>query len=276
MIDSFEVMLDKVLDSSRFPTGTLREAGRYAVLGGGKRVRPQLLMSVSTLSGAPLEPALIPACAIEMIHTYSLIHDDLPCMDDDDVRRGKPSLHKAFSEAEALLTGNFLLTYAFELLSAAPSLSAQQRLELIQTISYRIGAWGMLGGQELDLRWEPLHATEELLRDVHRRKTGALIQACVECGLIIGQPKGALQLKKLGVLLGDLFQILDDLQDPDDLIQGRPTLLAFGGAEKAQKTAENLYRQIKALSKPWAGSSLEKLISYWNPALKKNRKIDMP
>lgn len=265
MIQSFEFILDDLLHPSRFPDGILVDAARYATLGGGKRLRPQLLMAVSTLSGNPLEPALVPACAIEMIHTYSLIHDDLPCMDDDDSRRGRPSLHKAFTEGQALLTGNFLLTYAFELLATAPHLSSDQRLQLIQTISHHIGAWGMIGGQELDIRWDPKAATEASLKDLHQRKTGALIQASVECGLIIGQPENGSQLKKLGALLGQLFQLLDDLQDPQDLIEGRPTALAVYGIEKTQALVEDLYQQIVTLCSPWQGSTLEKLLDYWKP-----------
>ncbi|MGH2638129.1 MAG: polyprenyl synthetase family protein [Rhabdochlamydiaceae bacterium] len=266
MIESFEFLLDELLHPSRLPHGILTDAARHATLGGGKRLRPQLLMAVSTLSGKPLEASLAPACAIEMIHTYSLIHDDLPCMDDDDTRRGRPSLHKVFTEGQALLTGNFLLTYAFEILSTAPHLTSEQRLQLIQTISYRIGAWGMIGGQELDLRWSPETATEELLKDLHHRKTGALIQASIECGIIIGEPSEPLQLKKLGILLGELFQLLDDLQDPQDLIEGRPTALALWGAQKTQRIAEELYQQVLSLSRPWQGSHLEKLLPYWSPS----------
>lgn len=267
MLETFEFLLDELLHDNRFPLGVLCQAGRYATLGGGKRLRPQLLMAVSTLNDKPLEPSLVPACAIEMIHAYSLAHDDLPCMDDDDVRRGKPSLHKVYTEGQALLTGNFLLTYAFELLTTAPHLTPDQRLQLIQTLSHRAGAWGMIGGQELDLRWNSKLITEESLKDLHRRKTGSLIQAAVECGIIISEIPDCLQLKKLGVLLGDLYQLLDDLQDPQDLLEGRPTALALWGTEKTRKMAETLYEQALFLTRPWEGSDLEKLLTYWNPSL---------
>ncbi len=267
MLETFEFLLDELLHDTRFPAGILTDAARYATLGGGKRLRPQLLMAVSTLNSQPLEPSLVPACAIEMIHAYSLAHDDLPCMDDDDFRRGKPSLHKVYTEGQALLTGNFLLTYAFELLSTAPHLTTDQRLQLIQTLSHRCGAWGMIGGQELDLRWNSERITEDNLKDLHRRKTGALIQAAVECGIIIGEIPQPLQLKKLGVLLGDLYQLLDDLQDPQDLIEGRPTALALWGTEKTRKIAESLYEQALFLTRSWEGSDLERLLSYWNPTL---------
>ena len=266
MLETFEALIDELLHETRFPPGILCQAARLATLSGGKRLRPQLLMAVSTLNGKPLEPALMPACAIEMIHNYSLIHDDLPCMDDDDIRRGKPSLHKVYTEGQALLTGNFLLTYAFELLSAAPQLRADQRLQLIQTLSHRVGAWGMIGGQELDLRSSSELITEVGLKDLHRRKTGALIQAAVECGIIIAQIDEPLQLKKLGVVLGDLYQLLDDLQDPQDLLEGRPTALALWGAQKTRKLAESLYEQALFLTRPWEGSELEKLLDNWNPA----------
>ncbi len=265
MIETFEFLLDELLHPSRFPPGPLIDAARYAVLNGGKRLRPQLLIAVGTLHGKPLEPSLAPACVIEMIHAYSLIHDDLPCMDDDDVRRGKPSLHKVYTEGQALLTGNLLLTYAFETLCTAPHLTPHQRLQIIQTISHRVGAWGMIGGQELDIRSEtPM--TEETLKDLHRRKTGALIQACVECGIIINESPDAPQLKKLGILLGDLYQLLDDLQDPQDLIEGRPTALALWGSEKTKKIAEDLYQQALFLCSPWQDSELVRLLSYWNPS----------
>ncbi len=266
MIETFEFLLDELLHPSRFPAGPLIDAARYAVLGGGKRLRPQLLMAVSTLHDKPLEPSVAPACVIEMIHVYSLIHDDLPCMDDDDFRRGKPSLHKVYTEAQALLTGNFLLTYAFETLCTSPHLTPTQRLQLMQTISHRVGAWGMIGGQELDLRFQTESMTEESLKNLHRRKTGALIQACVECGIIISESPDATQLKKLGVLLGDLYQLLDDLQDPQDLIEGRPTALALWGSEKTRKIAENLYDQARFLCSPWQESELFELLSYWNPS----------
>lgn len=267
MLETFEFLLDELLHDTRFPPGILCDAARYATLGGGKRLRPQLLMAVSTLHGKSVELALVPACAIEMIHAYSLAHDDLPCMDDDDVRRGKPSLHKVYTEGQALLTGNFLLTYAFEIVSTAPHLTTDQRLQLIQILSHRSGAWGMIGGQEFDLRWNAELMREESLKDLHRRKTGALIQAAVECGIVIGEIPEPLQLKKLGVLLGDLYQLLDDLQDPQDLLEGRPTALALWGTDKTRKIAESLYEQALFLTRPWEGSDLEKLLSYWNPTL---------
>lgn len=265
MLEQFEFLLDELLHPSRFPAGVLAEAARYAVLGGGKRLRPQLLMHVATLSGSPLQPALVPACAIEMIHAFSLVHDDLPCMDDDDVRRGRPSLHRVVTEAQALLTGDFLLAYPFEIISTAPHLSAEQKLEIIQTVSHRVGAWGMIGGQELDIRWSQEPPSENNLRDLHRRKTGSLIQASVECGLIINPLTEAPLIKKLGVLLGDLYQLLDDLQDTQDIIEGRPNALSLWGAEKAQAMAERLYEEICDISHPWHNSSFNQLISLWDP-----------
>lgn len=265
MLDRFESLLDELLHPSKFPEGVLAGAARYATIGSGKRIRPRLLMATSVLSGQPLDPSLIPACALEMIHTYSLIHDDLPCMDNDDIRRGKPSLHKVFTEGQALLTGNFLLTYAFELLANAPYLTDSQRLQLIQIVSKRCGAWGMIGGQELDIRWDPKMATEASLKDLHRRKTGALIQASVECGIVIGEPKSAARLNHLAALLGELFQLLDDLQDRHDLAYGRPTALAIWSIEKAEQEARALYSQIQSLILPWKHSELEQVISDWQP-----------
>jgi geranylgeranyl diphosphate synthase type II len=187
----------------------LGEAARYAVLGGGKRIRPRLVMAAADLYGAPVEHSLFPACALELIHSYSLIHDDLPCMDNDDFRRGKPSLHKVYGEAHALLVGDFLLTLAFELLASSPYLTPLQRLQLVKTLAFRAGGDGMIGGQALDLAEHP--NTEE----IHRKKTAALFIAACEFGGIIGDHSDLDFLREFGENLGLAFQLLDDLVDGD-------------------------------------------------------------
>ena len=187
----------------------LGEAARYAVLGGGKRIRPRLVIAAAELYGAPVEHSLLPACALELIHSYSLIHDDLPCMDDDDFRRGKPSLHKVYGEAHALLVGDFLLTLAFELLTGSPHLTPLQRLELIKTLTLRAGGDGMIGGQVLDLAQ---HSNTE---EIHRKKTAALFIAACEFGGIIGDHSDLEFLREFGENLGLAFQLLDDLADGD-------------------------------------------------------------
>jgi geranylgeranyl diphosphate synthase type II len=211
-----EEKLAELLDSNLFPPGKLAEAARYAVLSGGKRLRPQIVLATAELFGASKEKALVPACAIELVHSYSLIHDDLPCMDDDDFRRGVPSLHKAYSEGQALLTGDFLLNYAFELLAKAPDLTAQQRIDLIGTLSYRGGAHGMIGGQEMDIDGQIFDVTT--LLDVNRRKTAALFTAAFEFGGIIAEVDDLSRLQSIGEQYGLLFQLLDDLADGDGMV----------------------------------------------------------
>lgn len=186
---------------------TLYEAARYS-LQGGKRLRPQLLFAVLDAFQIPMDMGLLPACALEMVHTYSLIHDDLPCMDNDDMRRGKASLHKAFQESDAVLTGNFLLTYSFEILTRAPNLSDEERCALIRTLSQRAGAEGMLGGQILDLE------KNEGWKDTYLQKTSALFAASLEFGAIIARVPTK-PFRELGEYFGLAFQLLDDLSDQD-------------------------------------------------------------
>jgi len=177
-------------------------------LEGGKRLRPLLLLAVLETYDVPIEKGLYPAAALEMIHTYSLIHDDLPCMDDDDMRRGKPTLHKAYPESHAVLTGDFLLTYAFETICNAPGLSEREQLDLIHILSNRAGSKGMVGGQLLDIEGS------ENWEEMNRKKTGALISAALQCGGILAG--GDLDLlTRIGVALGLVYQLVDDLIDGD-------------------------------------------------------------
>ncbi len=196
----------------------LFEAARYSLLSpSAKRLRPLLLLATVDALGGSWEEALIPACSLELIHTYSLIHDDLPCMDDDDMRRGRPTLHKIYPEGQAILAGDFLLTYAFEVLAAAPFLSATQKVALISSLAKGAGGEGMIGGQVIDLllaqtnlppSWEVLHA-------MHAKKTAALIASAIDCGAIIGNASALHRetLQKLGKSLGLAFQIVDDILD---------------------------------------------------------------
>lgn len=234
----------------------LIEACRYAVLGGGKRFRPQLVLATASLYQIPLKKALLPACALELIHTYSLIHDDLPCMDNDDFRRGKPSLHKVYGESSALLAGNFLLTYAYEILATAPSLSSKQRVDLILTVSNAIGLNGLLGGQELDLMLTGEQVDTATLEDLYQRKTVCLISASIEFGLIIAGVSDRKPLRNVGEKIGLLFQLLDDIQDEDDLIAQRPNACRVWGRHKSYEKAHLLYRSIEEELHPWPNSQL--------------------
>jgi geranylgeranyl diphosphate synthase type II len=191
------------------------EAVRYSVFNGGKRIRPILCLAAAEAVGGDLAPAMPVACALELIHTYSLIHDDLPSMDNDDFRRGKPTCHKVFGENMAILAGDALLTEAFVLLSRAEKVmfSAERRLAVIQEIAYAAGICGMVGGQALDVISEKYSADENTLREIHRRKTGALIVAAVKSGAIIfGAGKDKIQsLTEYGMNVGQAFQIADDI-----------------------------------------------------------------
>ena len=192
------------------------EAMRYSLFAGGKRVRPILCLAAAEALGADPEPLLPVACALECIHTYSLIHDDLPAMDDDDLRRGKPTNHVVFGEAGAILAGDGLLTFAFDLMSD-PALNGViadgDRLRLIQVVARSSGPLGMVGGQALDVASEGKEVDFETLRTIHRCKTGALITASVQAGAIIGGADDVqyASLTKYGESIGLAFQIFDDL-----------------------------------------------------------------
>ena len=190
------------------------QAARYSLLGGGKRVRAVLTLAACELAGAPAERALAYACALEMLHCYSLIHDDLPCMDDDDFRRGRPSCHKQYGEATALLAADALVTAAFEVIANA-ALPAQSRVQAAAVLAKAGGARGMLYGQELDKRYETQPASEEQLRTLHAHKTGALIVAAVELGCLAAGADEALRaaLAQYAAELGLVFQIVDDILD---------------------------------------------------------------
>lgn len=194
---------------------TLIDAARYSLFAGGKRLRPILTLVTAEMLGTSANKALGSACAIEMIHTYSLIHDDLPCMDDDDMRRGKPTLHKAFSEATAVLAGDFLLTEAFGVIGDAHYLPAETRSEIVTIFATRAGSTGMIGGQMMDLEAEGKQISIEHLIEIHTCKTADLISAAIECGaLVAGATKEELELLgEFGETIGLAFQIMDDVLD---------------------------------------------------------------
>lgn len=204
---------------------SLYQAAQYALLGGGKRVRPILAMAVAEALGAINEKSLIPACALELVHAYSLIHDDLPCMDDDDFRRGKPTVHKAFTEAHAVLAGDFLLTKAFELLASAPHLSAEQKVDLVRLLASGAGGDGMIAGQILDIESEGKHISIEQLQQIHQYKTGALITTSVLFGAIIGNAnlEQTKILKLFAEDIGLAFQIVDDILDVTENLKRKDT-----------------------------------------------------
>lgn len=197
------------------PAGSqIGQAARYSLLGGGKRVRAVLTLASCQLAGAPAEKALDYACALEMLHCYSLIHDDLPCMDNDDFRRGRPSCHKQFGDAVALLAADALVTAAFEVIAQA-ELPAQSRVQAAAVLAKAGGARGMLYGQELDKHFETVRATQEQLLELHAHKTGALIIAAAQMGCLAADAAPALQeaLTEYAAQIGLVFQIVDDILD---------------------------------------------------------------
>ena len=235
------------------------EAMKYSVRNGGKRIRPMLTLEFCKACGAEPEKALPLACAVEMIHTYSLIHDDLPCMDDDDYRRGKPSCHIAFGEANALLAGDALLTLAFETAVKA-DIAAENVVRAVKELSYSAGILGMVGGQVLDLQNENKALTLSELEQIHNLKTGELIRVacvlgCVAAGADEEKIKSAEAYAK-GI--GLTFQIVDDIlavtSDAETL--GKPigsdaenqktTYVSLLGIEKSKEVAAELTRKAKA------------------------------
>ena len=217
------------------PTAPVEEAMAYSLFVGGKRIRPVLALGFCQLCGGAPEQALPFACAVEMVHTYSLIHDDLPCMDDDDFRRGKPSCHKAFGEANALLAGDGLLTLAFETAADAP-LSDVQRVEAVRTLAKAAGVRGMLGGQVIDLGCEGKPVDLETLNTLYALKTGALLRASARLGCLAGNAGEELleTADRYARACGLAFQITDDILDVagDAEKLGKPT----GSDEENHKT----------------------------------------
>ena len=228
-------------------------AMKYSLSNGGKRLRPVLTLEFCKMCGGDVESAMNYACAVEYIHTYSLIHDDLPCMDDDDMRRGNPSCHKMYGEAMALLAGDGLLTHAFEICASA-DLDAQKNSDAVCLLSQNAGVGGMLGGQVIDLKYEAGDPTISDILSVHKLKTGALISAacllgCIAAGASNEQLSAA---SKYAYLIGTAFQIKDDLLDVqgDEAVLGKPvgsdaendktTYVTLVGVQKAQKDVEKL------------------------------------
>ena len=239
----------------------LLQASRYCLLNPGKRLRPLLVIAATEALGQDVSKALTPACAIEILHTYSLIHDDLPCMDDDDFRRGKPTLHTLYPEGQAVLTGDLLLTFAFEVLSQSPDLTDAQIVKLVQILAIRSGGQGMIAGQSLDLLAEGKEISIEELWQIHQAKTGALLSACLEFGAVItNAPSSALhQMTKIGEEIGLAFQIVDDILDEEgqESLLGKPT---FSDVMNKKATSTSLLGTVKAkeLAETLLQSSLDR------------------
>lgn len=241
--DRIENYLEKILSLENPTThlpSQIHEALRYAVLNGGKRMRPLLVYAVGEAFGHPIELLDAPAAAVELIHCYSLVHDDLPALDNDDLRRGKPTSHKVFGEATAILTGDALQTLAFQLLSdpVANPVSAENKLAMIHLLANKSGVEGMIGGQSLDLAAEgkALFLTIGDLKEIHHKKTGALIEAAVSLGALASHTE--IDTHKMTLLqeyarcIGLAFQIQDDILDIEGTTQA---LGKSAGKDEKQK-----------------------------------------
>lgn len=257
------------------PAG-LGAAMRYAVLDGGKRLRPLLVLAAAQAVGGAHAAALRAAVAVELIHAYSLVHDDMPCMDNDLLRRGKPTVHVQFGEAQALLAGDAMQALAFEILTPddEPALPPALQARLVQLLARASGQQGMAGGQAIDLASVGKALDEATLRDMHRRKTGALLQASVLMGAACGatQPDAWAALAEYGAALGLAFQVVDDILDVTqasevlgktagkDQDANKPTYVTMLGLDAARQYANDLHSQaLSALTR--AGLTAPLLVS---------------
>lgn len=252
-----EAHLDRLLPADS--QSRLRSAMRYSLLAGGKRLRPLLVRAAAEAAGVTDHAWLYPAAALEMIHTYSLIHDDLPAMDNDDLRRGQPTSHRQFDEATAILAGDALQSLAFEHLAHTPSTSAEVRLQMIQVLAQKAGQAGMVGGQMLDLQAEDQALDQQQLAHIHHLKTGALIEAALLLGACCGGVAEPVPtaLARYGRLVGLAFQITDDILDVttstevlgkpqgSDQASNKSTYVRLMGLDGARRAAQQLIEEAR-------------------------------
>lgn len=262
--EKFEEVFNKFVPQKVCSYSTVTESMRYSFLLGGKRIRPCILMEFYKVCGGEGDFALPFAVALEMIHTYSLIHDDLPCMDDDDIRRGKPSNHIVYGEDMALLAGDGLLTHAFFVASSAENIEATRCVKAIKELSHLAGYNGMIGGQVIDLQSENRKVSVETIYEINSLKTGALLKAAAKIGVILagGSDETLAVAEEYGEKLGLAFQIMDDILDycGDEALLGKPThsdeknlkstFVSLYGIEKCREMVKNLtYESICCLKK---------------------------
>jgi geranylgeranyl diphosphate synthase type II len=271
--------LERVIPGSHEFPSSIHRAMRHSVFAGGKRLRPILCLETGRMLGADDEDLLRPAAALELIHTYSLIHDDLPALDNDDLRRGKPTCHKVFGEATAILAGDALLTLAFEVLAGAGRPAAESRLRVVQEIAHAIGTLkGMIGGQVIDLEAENQDVTAETLEYIHTAKTGALIRAAVRSGALCAGtgPDDLARVTVYAEKVGLAFQIIDDVLDvlgtPEELgktagkdgQQHKATYPALHGLAKSRQMACSLLEEAEVTLVPYGsrGRRLREIAQY--------------
>jgi len=269
---STEALLTSLLSAPCLPSeiarpATLMAAMRHGTLNGGKRLRPFLVQESAAMLGGSDKAAARVGAAVECVHCYSLIHDDLPAMDDDDMRRGRPTVHKAFDEASAILAGDSLLTYAFDIIAAPETeLSDRQKTELVLALARASGLGGMAGGQALDLAAESSAPNEAEILTLQAMKTGALLRFACEAGAIVAgaDPSDRQRLRRFGETIGLAFQLADDLLDVTadaeimgkatgkDAARGKGTLVALNGIEWAEERLEALAQEAEAMLSPYA------------------------
>ena len=249
----------------------LHEAMRYALLGGGKRVRPLLVYAAGALFGAAAQSLSRAAAAVEMIHAYSLVHDDMPCMDDDALRRGKPTVHVAYDEATALLVGDALQSQAFLVLAEATTLPPARQVAMLRLLAHASGSAGMCGGQAIDLASVGISLTLAQLEQMHQLKTGALLRAAVVLGALAGQDLGDAEtaaLNDYARAIGLAFQVVDDVLDATadsatlgktagkDAADSKPTYVSILGLEPSRALAEKLRLDAHAALAPFGEKAL--------------------
>ncbi len=269
-LSRFEVRLGELLPAAEIVPQRLHAAMRYAVLDGGKRVRPLLAFAAAELVGADLARAQIAAAAVELIHAYSLVHDDMPCMDDDVLRRGKPTCHVQYDEATALLVGDSLQTLAFQLLAEHRLCDdAARQLDMLKLLAQASGSRGMAGGQAIDLASVGTALSLPELEQMHIHKTGALIRAAIVLGAYCGNATAAqlAQLDHFGKCVGLAFQVVDDVLDTEadtatlgktagkDAEHDKPTYVSLLGVQAAREMAQQLHQDaLKSLHEFGAGA----------------------
>jgi len=261
-----DAALEKLLPAASAQPCSIHTAMRYSVFAGGKRIRPILCLETARIFSPDAALALHPACAIEFIHTYSLIHDDLPALDNDDLRRGKPTCHKKFGEALAILAGDALLTLAFETISHSP-ISPERTVAILAEISSAAGTIdGMVGGQVADIEAEGKLVDPAMLEYIHRSKTAALIRASITAGALCAgaSPDDVTRLRRFGETIGWAFQVTDDILDVEessaalgktagkDMAQQKATYPAVYGLERSHQIAKDLANKAIAELAPYA------------------------
>lgn len=264
-----EDVLDEALPSDSQSPHKLHSAMRYSALGGGKRVRALLCYAAAELCNTEIEVADAAAAAVELIHAYSLVHDDMPCMDDDDLRRGKPSCHKQYDDATALLVGDALQSLAFDVLST-PQLctNANQQISMLNILAKAAGSTGMAGGQAIDLSSVGKALTQQELEDMHQLKTGALIQAAALLGAANGSLEQISAVHIYAENIGLAFQVIDDILDTEadtatlgktagkDADSNKPTYVTILGLDVAKRLANQLYETAIAALAPFDDQAL--------------------